>query len=219
MAELYYPENVFGLTGGMGSGKSTVSEQLSAKGAHILDADQIVRDMQQPGSPLLASMAHTLGEEIITDDGALDRRRAGQLMFSDPQKKQAIEALIVPRVWDTIDQSVRTANPEDILILDVPLLVESEHKERLMPRHLVVVDTPVETAVERLVKYRGFTEEEARDRIGQQVSREDRLKSAGFVIGNWGTKESLSSQIDYAWRWMHIRKQLGGAATKNFGML
>jgi dephospho-CoA kinase len=198
---------VFGLTGGMGSGKSTVSTEFAARGAVILDADQIVHDLQQPEQPVLLGMVAVLGEEILLESGELDRATAGRHMFADPDKRQAIQRLIHPLVWGAIDTGIEEAKADDIVIVDAPLLLEAR-PDNLQTKGTIVVDTEVNLAVARLMRYRGFREEDARKRISQQMSREERLSHADYIIHNNGSLEELLQSISGAWQWINTFRQL-----------
>ena len=193
--------HVFGLTGGMGSGKSTVAAAFAERNAILLDADQIVRDLQAPNQPILLGMVAILGEEIISDSGELDRAAAAKNMFSDPTLQQAVQELIHPLVWSEIRTNIDAAYPEDIVILDVPLLLETR-PPNLHTQGILVVDTEVELAVKRLVQYRGFTEEEAQARIAKQMPREERVAQADHVISNNGSREDLLQATEIAWSWI-----------------
>jgi dephospho-CoA kinase len=192
--------STYGLTGGMGSGKSTVSAILTEKGAVIVDADQIVHDLQRPGQPALLGMAAILGEGILTESGELDRAAAGREMFGDDERKRAVEALFHPLVWGKIRDSISAAKPMDKVILDVPLL--ETKPDDIQIQGTLVVDTETDLAVSRLVQHRGFSEEAARQRIAQQLAREERLAAADYIITNNGSREELLQGVEAAWRWM-----------------
>lgn len=199
MAELLEDRYAFGLTGGMGSGKSTVSNTFRDLGVVIADADQIVHDLQAPGMPLLQEMQTILGSDIVSEDGSLNRPRAAERIFADDAKRLAVNGLIHPLVWGEINTIVRGAQPDDLVVLDVPLLLEYKPEGLL---GVMVVDTPVHKAIGRLVLYRGFTEEEARNRISTQMSREERLSHADFVIHNQANRSYLRQEIQRAYAWM-----------------
>lgn len=195
---------IFNLTGRMGSGKSTVSDNFAERGAIILDADKIVTKSQQPGQPVLLGMVAILGEGILTPDGELDRKAAAELIFSDRERKQAIEELIHPHVWGEIHAGIHRAQPDDTVILDVPLLSQTR-PGGIPTKGTIVVDTETEIAVQRLMLYRDYSEEEARKRLDQQTSREKILAIADYVITNNGTPEELLPQLDDAWSWTNSR--------------
>ncbi len=198
---------VFGLTGGMGSGKSTVAGGFAERGAVVLDADQIVKDLQVVGSPVLGEMVELLGEEILDEDGALDRYKTGQIVFHEPDKKAALETMLHPKVWGAIEHGIGSAAVGDVVVLDVPLLLDDPDKlEELKLRGIVVVDTPIELAVRRLEEHRGVSELVARQRISQQLSREERLSYADYVVVNDDTREVLEGRIEAAWQWMNEKK-------------
>jgi dephospho-CoA kinase len=206
---MYEGRNVFGLTGGIGSGKSTVSAELSNLGAVVIDADKIVREIQEPGMPILPEMQKILGDDIIADDGSLIRSRAAERMFADDELRFAINRLVVPAVFEVMYQRVEDADDQDIVVMDVPLLIENK-PEGL--KGIVVVATPVETAVQRIIANRNATEEDARRRIASQVSYEERLAHADFVIHNDGELHDLYPQVHEAWRWMNVVAGSGKAA-------
>ena len=167
---------LIGLTGGIGSGKSTVSAALAERGAVVVDADAIVRDLQAPGQPVLAAMVEGFGPQILAADGTLDRQAVADLVFSDAEALARLNAIVHPAVGAEIARRLEAqAATDHVVVLDVPLLVESGRSDLA---GLVVVDLDPEVAVARLVAQRGFTEADARARIARQASREDRLARA-----------------------------------------
>lgn len=195
-----------GLTGGIGSGKSTVSEMLASRGAVIVDADQIVRDVQRPGSPVLAALAEAFGDSVIGSDGELDRPAVAAIVFADPEALKKINAIVHPAVGKEMnDRILAQRATTNVVVLDIPLLTENP-REGLQGK--IVVDVPVETQVTRLVANRGFSEDDARARIARQASREERLKGADFVVDNSGDLNSLVGQIERLWTWLRSLPQL-----------
>jgi dephospho-CoA kinase len=194
-----------GLTGGIGAGKSTVSSMLAERGAVIVDADAIVRELQAPGAPVFAAMVDRFGPTIVADDGTLDRAAVAAVVFNDPEALKDLNAIVHPAVNTEIRQRIQAELAGDrIVVLDIPLLVEGvkDGKPRYPVSAVIVVDTPVEVAVERLVRFRGLGEDDARARIGRQVSREQRLALADRVVDNAGSPEALAPQIDELWVWL-----------------
>jgi len=189
-----------GLTGGIGSGKSTVSALLAARGALIVDADAIVHEIQQPGSPVLAQLAERFGADVLTPDGALDRPAMAAKVFHDPEALAALNAIVHPAVGREMNRRVlEHRHTGRVVVLDIPLLTE---RPRPGLQGIIVVDVPVETQVQRLVASRGFDEADARARIARQASREDRLATASVVVDNSGPPEALADQIDSVWQWL-----------------
>ena len=195
-----------GLTGGIGSGKSTVSSLLEGKGAIIIDADAIVREVQLPGSPVLAELASKFGPEVLASDGSLDRQAVANIVFTDPEALKSLNAIVHPAVGKEMNRRmIEQRTTKNVVILDIPLLTENP-REGLQGK--IVVDVPVEVQVERLVKFRGFDEADARARISRQATREQRLLTADFVIDNSHDLESLIPQIDKVWDWLGSLPQL-----------
>jgi dephospho-CoA kinase len=191
---------LIGLTGGIGSGKSTVSAGLAERGAVLVDADAIVRELQEPGTEVFAEMVERFGPGIVAADGTLDRAAVAELVFTDPEALADLGKIVHPRVGEEIARRlVELAGTDEVVILDVPLLVESGRDDMA---GTIVVDLDPEVAVQRLVEHRGFSEEDARNRIARQVSREERLDKADFVVDNHGSLEDLGPQIDAAWAWI-----------------
>lgn len=186
-----------GLTGGIGSGKSTVSARLAERGAVVVDADAIVRDVQAPGTPVLAAIVDRFGPSVLAADGSLDRQALADVVFTDDDALKALNAIVHPAVGAEIARRLEEAAGTDaVVILDVPLLVESGRDDMA---GLIVVDVDPEVAVERVVSQRGMREDDVRARIARQASREDRLARATIVIDNSGTREQLDAQVDAAW--------------------
>jgi len=195
-----------GLTGGIGSGKSTVSSLLEGRGAIIIDADAIVREVQLPGSPVLAELASKFGPEVLASDGSLDRQALANIVFTDPEALKSLNAIVHPAVGKEMNRRMtEQRTTKNVVILDIPLLTENP-REGLQGK--IVVDVPVEVQVERLIKFRGFDEADARARISRQATREQRLLTADFVIDNSHDLESLIPQIDKVWDWLVSLPQL-----------
>ena len=196
---------VIGLTGGIGSGKSTVSEQLVANGAVLIDADAVVKELQQPGQEVYAAMVARFGDGIVGDDGALVRPAIAEIVFSDRQALKDLNAIVHPPTNREIRRRIREqADTDNLVVLDIPLLVEGILQggpPRYIVSGILVVDTPPEVAMERLVAHRGFGREDAEKRIGAQVSRERRLELADFVVDNSGDMDGLPAQIEAALAW------------------
>ena len=191
-----------GLTGGIGSGKSTVSELLALKGAVIVDADAIVREVQEPGGPILAAIAERFGPGVLTAEGALDRAGLAALVFNDTDALKALNGIVHPAVRAEMRRQVDEQRHTDrVVVMDVPLMVEGGRR-RYNVGGVVVVDVPVEVAVERLVRFRAMDEADARARIERQVSREERLAVADRVVDNSGHREALAAQVDAVWDWI-----------------
>ncbi|MFM8825444.1 MAG: dephospho-CoA kinase [Actinomycetota bacterium] len=190
---------LLGLTGGIGSGKSTVSSMLAALGAVIIDADAIVKELQEPGQPLLAELAAEFGASILREDGSLDRLALAGIAFADKEKVAALNKIVHPAVGREMNRRLEEQRGTDnVVVLDIPLLAENP-REGLCG--VIVVDVPVDTAVARLMEQRGFSEEDARARIANQTSREKRMEIADKVINNAGSLDELRAQVDGVWRW------------------
>jgi dephospho-CoA kinase len=186
-----------GLTGGIGSGKSTVSSLLAARGALVVDADAIVREVQAPGTPVLAAIVDRFGSGVVAPDGSLDRQALADVVFTDDTALADLNAIVHPAVGAEIARRLEEAAGTDrIVILDVPLLVESGRDDMAA---LLVVDVDPEIAVSRVVSQRGMREDDVRARIARQASREDRLARATDVIDNSGSLASLEEQVASVW--------------------
>ncbi|WP_182885128.1 dephospho-CoA kinase [Microbispora sp. H10885] len=187
-----------GLTGGIGSGKSEVSRRLAARGAVVVDADKIAREVVEPGTPGLAQIVAAFGEEVLRPDGTLDRERLGSIVFADTEKLRVLNGIVHPKVGERSEQLQREAPDDAVVVYDVPLLAEN----KLAPLYdvVIVVDTPDDVRLERLLRSRGMPEADARARIAAQASREDRLRIADIVIGNSGSLDELDAQVDKVWQ-------------------
>lgn len=196
-----------GLSGGIGSGKSTVSARLAEHGAVVVDADQIVRDVQAPGSPVLDRIAETFGAGVIAADGSLDRAALGEVAFGDPVELAKLNAIVHPAVRAESERRFSeafAADPSAVVVYDVPLLAEARLED---PWDLVVVaHAPAAERMQRLVELRGMTWAEAERRIASQVSDEERLAIADVVIDTAGEIAETHSQADALW------EQLSGAS-------
>jgi dephospho-CoA kinase len=186
-----------GLTGGIGAGKSTVSAMLAERGAVIVDADRIARELQSPGSPVLEAMAERFGSHILLDDGALDRAAVAKIVFNDEVALKDLNGIVHPAMQSEIQRQIdEQRSTERVVVLDFPLLGENPRKGLAAT---IVVDIPVDVAVQRLVDQRGMNEDDARARINSQLSRDERLASATHVIDNSGDRDSLNRQVDELW--------------------
>ncbi|MCH8613084.1 dephospho-CoA kinase [Arsenicicoccus dermatophilus] len=187
-----------GLTGGIGSGKSTVSRRLTELGAAVVDADLVAREVVAPGSPGLQAVADRFGAAVVRADGTLDRAALGAVVFDDERARRDLEAITHPLIAARTEALMGQAGPDAIVVHDVPLLVE----KHLGPAyHLVlVVDTPAETRVGRLVEQRGMTVGEARARMAHQATDEQRRVAADVLLDNSGSTQELTDQVDRLWR-------------------
>ncbi len=198
-----------GLTGGIGSGKSTVSAALAALGAVLIDADAVSRELQQPGGSAYVAMVEHFGADILSADGTLDRPKIAAMVFPNPDLLKQLNALVHPLLGTEIRSRLRAhLGTDDIVVLDVPLLIENL---AFPVSAVIVVDTPVEVAVDRLVRQRGMDEADARARIARQATREERLARADFVVDNGGDREHLAEQIPTLWAWVQAVEQVDPA--------
>ncbi len=192
-----------GLTGGIGSGKSTVAAGLVARGAGLVDADVVAREVVEPGSPAFAPVVARFGPEVVGADGRLDRAALAAVVFADASARADLEALTHPVIGERMLAAARAAEEAGrrVLVLDAALL-DRRSRERYHLDVVVVVDTPVEVAVRRLVERRGFAEADARARVAAQASREERRALADLVVDNSGDREALEAEIDRTWSWL-----------------
>lgn len=190
---------LLGLTGGIGSGKTVVSSMLAERGAIIIDADAVVRELQAPGQPLLKELADAFGDSIIASDGSLDRGTLASIAFNDKDALARLNKIVHPAVGKEMDRRLdEQRNTDNVVVLDIPLLAENPRKGLC---GVIVVDVPVETAVSRLVEFRNMNEADARARIANQASREKRLAIADIVVENSGTLGDLAHRVDEVWAW------------------
>jgi dephospho-CoA kinase len=199
------------LTGGIASGKSTVANRLREHGAVIVDADQVARQVVEPGEPALARIAEEFGSQVIATDGSLDRAALGAIVFSDPEGRQRLNAITHPAVLDrsrALFAAAGAADPDAIVVYDIPLLVEAGRIDEFDLR--VVVHAATETRVRRMIDLRGMTREEALHRINSQATDTDRFAIADVVIDADGSLEQTLEQTDALWE--NLRARVGGAA-------
>ncbi|GAA2227293.1 MULTISPECIES: dephospho-CoA kinase [Streptomyces] len=200
-----------GLTGGIGAGKSEVSRLLVACGAVLIDADRIARDVVAPGTPGLASVVEAFGEEILAADGSLDRPRLGAIVFADAERLAVLNSIVHPLVGARSRELEEAAAEDAVVIHDVPLLTENG----LAPLYdlVIVVDAAPETQLDRLVRLRGMTEEDARARMAAQATREQRREIADIVIDNDVPLETLEQRVKDVWAELVRRSQASRPAS------
>jgi len=190
-----------GLTGGIGAGKSTVSALLAGHGAEIIDADAIVRELQEPGSPVLAQMAERFGAHVILDDGSLDRAAVAAVVFGDSEEARAARADLNGIVHPALQREIRSriealSDTDRIVILDFPLLAENPRDDL---DATIVVDVDPDIAVERLVAFRGMDADDAQRRIASQIDRAARRAIATHVIDNSADAAELDRRVGEVW--------------------
>lgn len=186
-----------GLSGGIGSGKSTVAERLSADGAVLVDADALAREVVEPGTPGLAELVDRFGERILDGDGTLNRPALAELVFGDEQARADLNAITHPRIRELTAQRMGRAPADAVVVHDIPLLVEAGYGADY--DLVVIVDAPEEVRVQRLVE-RGLTESDARARIRAQASPQQRREAADVWIDNSGSVEQVRAAVDELWR-------------------
>lgn len=186
-----------GLSGGIGSGKSTVSARLAELGAVVVDADLVAREVVEPGSPALAEIAERFGTGVIAADGTLDRPALGALVFDDPQARRDLEAITHPRIRARTRELFAEAPSDAVVVNDIPLLVETD---RVGDYALtVIVDVPEQERVRRLVDHRGMPPEQARARITAQADDAQRRAAADVLLDNSGSVDQLRARVDRLW--------------------
>jgi dephospho-CoA kinase len=183
-----------GLTGGIASGKSTVASMLVELGAVVIDADALAREVVARGTPGLAQVVEEFGAELLTPDGDLDRPALGRIVFADEAARKRLEAITHPLIFERYAELEAAAGPDDLVVHDIPLLAESGRADTF--DEVLVVDVPVELQVERMVRDRGWTREDAEARIAAQASSEDRLAIATYVVDNTGTLDELRTRVE-----------------------
>ncbi|MGW3461980.1 dephospho-CoA kinase [Streptomyces olivaceoviridis] len=204
-----------GLTGGIGAGKSEVSRLLVRHGAVLIDADRIAREVVAPGTPGLAAVVDAFGADVLAADGSLDRPRLGSIVFADPEKLALLNSIVHPLVGARSRELERAAAEDAVVVHDVPLLTENG----LAPLYdvVIVVDASPATQLDRLVRLRGMTEEDARARMAAQATREQRREIADIVIDNDVPLDALTRRVAEVWDDLARRARQAGAASKDAG--
>ena len=176
-----------------------MSALLAQRGAVIIDADAIVRELQEPGQPLLKELSDEFGESIIREDGSLDRVALAGIAFSDKDRLAALNKIVHPAVGKEMNRRLEEQRTTDnVVVLDIPLLAENPRKGLC---GVIVVDVPVDVAVARLMEFRGFKEDDARARVANQTSREKRVAIADRIVDNSGDMSALEDQVAAVWEW------------------
>lgn len=183
-----------GLTGGIASGKSTVSAILRDLGCVVVDADAVAREVVAPGTSGLAAVVEAFGDDVLAEDGSLDRPALGAIVFADQEARRRLEAIVHPLVAQRSAELAAEAGPDDVVVHDIPLLAETGGAGRF--EHVLVVDVDPEVQVERMVRDRGWSETDARGRMAAQASREDRLAIATHVVVNDGSPDDLRRRVE-----------------------
>jgi dephospho-CoA kinase len=191
-----------GLGGGIGTGKSAVAALLERHGALIIDADVAARRVVEPGGSAYGDLVARFGTDVLHDDGTLDRPALAAIIFADPTARGDLNAITHPRIaeWMLAERD-RLAGPDSIVVFALPLLVAA-HRQTYSLDLVVMVDAPVEVALERLVHQRGMDATDARARIEAQMSRTERAALADYVLENDGSEEALAARVDDLWLWL-----------------
>jgi len=191
-----------GLTGGIGSGKSAVADLLVERGAVLIDADQVARQVVEPGGPAYQPLIDRFGPGIVAADGIIDRQALAAVAFADEESRLALNAITHPVIGIAmIEARDALADTDAIVILAIPLLTAA-HRETVRLHKVVVVDCPTDVALERLVTQRGFDRADAEARIRSQISREERVEEADYVLDNSGDRDALAREVDTLWDWL-----------------
>ncbi|MFX4261346.1 dephospho-CoA kinase [Pelotomaculum propionicicum] len=208
---------VIGLTGNIGSGKSTVARQLKNLGAKIIDADQVARQVVTPGSPGLQEIVNVFGPGVLDSAGKLDRKKMGSLVFANPQARERLNKITHPKIKQEIEREIdlfnkgnKTSPKNRVLVIDAPLLIEVGLEHNV--DEIWVVKVNQEEQIERLAKRDGMTSKEALRRIAAQLPQEDKIKHAARVIDNSGSKDETIKQVDRHWEQMmkeHLSETAG----------
>jgi len=198
------------ITGGIGSGKSALADLLVARGALLIDADQIARDVVEPGQPALAKLVEAFGAAILKPDGSLERQQLADVAFADAERVAQLNAIVHPAISEELlarREAVRAG--EGVALFAIPLLTAG-HRDVLDLDLVVVVDCPIDVAIERLVEQRGFSRADATARVASQLSREERAALADVVVDNDGDLASLEHKADELWSTLRQRVSGGG---------
>ena len=193
---------LIGLTGGIASGKSVVSGRLRELGAVVVDADVLAREVVEPGTDGLAAIAQAFGPDVISADGTLNRSALGRIIFSDPERRVALNAITHPAIWRRAQQLFDVAeadNPHAVVVYDVPLLAEASADRPMTFDLVVVVHAELDERLRRLIELRGMTREEAVHRLNSQASDTERLAIADVVIDSNRTLDETLVQVDELW--------------------
>jgi dephospho-CoA kinase len=191
-----------GLTGGIGSGKSAVADLLVARGAVLIDADQVARDVVAPGGPAYQPLIDRFGAGIVASDGTIDRPALAAIAFADDAARADLNATTHPAIGVAMIQALDAlAETDHIVVLAIPLLT-ALHRETMKLDKVVVVDCPTEIALGRLLSQRGMDRSDAEARIRAQISREERKKDADYVLDNSGDRDSLEAEVTRLWNWL-----------------
>lgn len=202
---------IIGLTGGIGSGKSTVADYLISRGFHVLDADKIAREVVLPGSEMLIRLAAVFGKEILKEDGTLDRKKLGNMIFSDIEKKKTLDSLMHTEILELIHERILqfhektessaeyAADPETrkknkVIFIDAPLLFETGLDKSVS--EIWVIDVDDETRIKRIMERDGLNREDILKRISTQMTRDEKNRRADVILDNTGNPESLHQQIE-----------------------
>jgi dephospho-CoA kinase len=193
---------LIGLTGGIASGKSVVGKRLAELGAVHVDADVLAREVVEPGTPALAEIARKFGPAVLESDGSLNRAALGAIIFTDAEQRSVLNHITHPAVWQRareLFEAAVAANPDAVVVYDVPLLAEASGDRAMKFDRIVVVNASTETRLQRMVELRGMTREEAVHRMNSQATDTERLSIADVVIDSNGTLAETLEQVDELW--------------------
>jgi dephospho-CoA kinase len=196
---------VIACTGGIGSGKSSVGRLLAARGAAVLDADVLAREVVEAGTPALDAISARFGSGVLAADGSLNRAALAAIVFEDGEARRALERIVHPAVGELLEQRSEALRRRcEAVVLEIPLLVDAAVRQRYGLDGVLLVDVPEELALERLTASRHMAPDDARARIAAQPTRAERLTAADFVILNLGSPAELAEMVDRAWSWVSV---------------
>ena len=187
-----------GLTGGIGSGKSTVASLLRAKGATVVDADGVARAVVEPGEPALLALVERFGDGVLDTHGRLDRAALAAVAFADDEGRKALGDITWPAIGEEFERRIKEASPDAVVVCDVPLLVESKAAAARPYVAVIVVEAPMDVRLDRL-EIRGVARDDAERRMAAQATDEERREVATHVVDNGGGLDALASQVDAVW--------------------